>query len=108
MNGPSIDRLRAQCGGPRDGALLRFALGQALAAAGASAEAAAELERALEFDPQYSAAWRALGQARLAAGEVEAAAGAFERGIATAQRRGDQQAAREMQVFLARIRKAAQ
>ena len=42
-----IAALRAQCDGPRDGALLRVMLGQALADAGLHAAARAEFERAL-------------------------------------------------------------
>lgn len=104
MSGPSIDQLRAQCGGPRDGALLRLALGNALAAAGDPAAASAEFERAVGFDPGYSAAWRALGRSRLAVGLEDAAAAAFERGIVAAEARGDVQAGREMRVFLGRLR----
>jgi Tfp pilus assembly protein PilF len=104
MSALSVERLQAQCGGPRDGALLRLTLGNALAASGDVASAVAEFERALAFDPGYSAAWRALGRARLVSGAADAAADAFERGIAAARARGDLQACREMQVFLGRLR----
>lgn len=103
MNADRIAALRTQCGGPRDGALLRFSLGTALLDAGDHADARVELEQALAFDPGYSAAWKLLGKARLAQGDDTAAADAWRRGIAAAEARGDQQAAKEMTVFLRRL-----
>lgn len=103
MNASRIAGLRAQCGGPRDGALLRFSLGSALLEAGLMAEARIELQQALTADPHYSAAWKLLGKACLAAGDNEAAAAAWREGIAVASQRGDQQAAKEMTVFLKRL-----
>lgn len=98
-----IASLRAQRGGPRDGALLRYALGSALLEAGDAAAAARELQQALQFDPRYSAAWKLLGKARLAADDRAAAAEAWRQGIAVAQERGDKQAEKEMAVFLRRM-----
>ena len=103
MNTDAITRLRAQCGGPRDGALLRFALGQALLAAGDAAAAATELQAAVGFDPHYSAAWKLLGKALQATGDLDGAASAWRAGMAVAEARGDVQAAKEMRVFLRRI-----
>lgn len=103
MNAALIAGLRAQCGGPRDGALLRFSLGNALLGEGQAADAAEELRRALAFDAGYSAAWKLLGKACLAMGDREAAAAAWRQGIAVAQQRGDKQAEKEMTVFLRRI-----
>lgn len=103
MSTALIAGLRAQCGGPRDGALLRFSLGSALLGAGEAAEAAEHLRRALAFDPMYSAAWKLLGKACLAAGEREAAADAWRRGVDVAAARGDKQAQKEMTVFLRRL-----
>lgn len=98
-----IDALRAQLGGPRDGALLRYSLGSALLDEGEAAEAAVHLRAALDFDRRYSAAWKLLGKAGLAAGDADAAAAAWRQGIAVAEAAGDLQAAREMRVFLKRL-----
>lgn len=106
MNVASVERLRALCGGPRDGALLRFALANALASAGDAAAAIAEFEHALQFDPHYSAAWKALGNALAVAGEQNKAIAAYECGIVAATGRGDLQAAREMSVLLRRLQRA--
>jgi predicted Zn-dependent protease len=105
MDADFIARLRAQLGGPRDGALLRFSLGQALLAHGDTAGAARALREAVAFDADYSAAWKLLGRALDAGGDAAGAAAAWERGIEVASRRGDQQAEKEMRVFLRRLRK---
>lgn len=102
-----IDALLRQVGGPRDGALLRFSLGNALLAQQRVDEAIAALREALRFDPAYSAAWKLLGQALLQAGEPLQAADAWRQGISVAEARGDTQAAKEMQVFLRRVTKLA-
>lgn len=105
MSANLIASLRQQCGGPRDGALLRFSLGSALLAEGDAGAAVDELRRALGFDPTYSAAWKLLGKACLAHGDEIAAADAWRSGIAAAARRGDKQAEKEMGVFLRRLEK---
>lgn len=100
-----LTNLLNQRGGPRDGALLRFSLGNALLAAGQTDDAITELREALNFDASYSAAWKLLGRAHLSAGQPEAAAEAWRSGIATASARGDKQAEKEMTVFLRRLEK---
>ena len=101
-----LDSLRASCGGPRDGALLRVALANALAAEGAAVEAIVELRRALEFDSDYSAAWKQLGKVLADSGDSGSAIDAYQRGIEAAVKRGDNQAEKEMAVFLRRLQKA--
>jgi Tfp pilus assembly protein PilF len=105
MNAALIAGLRAQCNGPRDGALLRFSLGNALLEQGDHVAAAEELRRAVSFDPNYSAAWKLLGKACLAGGDTAGAADAWRQGIDIARQRGDKQAEKEMTVFLRRIDK---
>jgi Tfp pilus assembly protein PilF len=105
MNATLIAGLRKQCGGPRDGALLRFSLGNALLGEGDALTAVDELRRALTFDPTYSAAWKLLGKACLEVNQPEAAADAWRSGIAAAAQRGDKQAEKEMTVFLRRLKK---
>ena len=105
MQPPLSERLRQQVGSPRDGALLRVSIGTALSAEGRPTEAAESFRAALQFDPRYSAAWKMLGQSLATAGDTLAAIDAYERGIAVAEERGDKQAAKEMAVFLRRLRK---
>lgn len=99
-----IARLRAQLDGPRDGALLRFSLGNALLGHGDAAGAVLAFRAAVGFDAEYSAAWKMLGRALAESGDHAGAIAAFEHGIAVAQTRGDQQAGKEMSVFLKRLR----
>ena len=105
MSADPVTRLRAQLGGARDGALLRMTLANALLAANDAAAAIAELRRALEFDADYSAAWKQLGKTLADTGDAPAAIAAYRNGIAAAQRRGDKQAEKEMAVFLRRLDK---
>jgi Tfp pilus assembly protein PilF len=98
-----IAALRRQLDGPRDGALLRFALGRALLDDGDAALAVPEFERAVSFDPAYSAAWQGLGESLAANGQAGAAIAAYERGIAAAEARGDVQAAKVMRVRRRRL-----
>ena len=99
----SIEQLRALCGGPRDGALLRLSIANALLGAGRREDAIGELRAALRFDPRYSAAWKTLGRALAEAGDTAGAIAAYEAGIAAAHERGDKQAEKEMTVFLKRL-----
>jgi len=101
----AIARLRALCGGARDGALLRVSLANALIAVGDRVAAIDELRRATAFDADYSAAWKLLGKALAESGDVRGAIEAYQYGIAAAEKRGDKQAQKEMQVFLKRLQK---
>ena len=105
---PRIESLLKMQGGPRDGALLRYSLGNEYLKAGAPAEAAKCFQQAVDRDRQYSAAWKALGKALAESGEIEAAKQAYAQGIEVANARGDIQAAREMTVFARRLNKATE
>lgn len=102
---PIITALRKQIDGPRDGALLRYSLANALLAEADLAGAAEAAGQALEFDPQYSAAWKLLGQVQLDAGDAAAARDAWLQGVDVATERGDIQAAKEMTVFARRAQR---
>ncbi|MCJ8169370.1 tetratricopeptide repeat protein [Atopomonas sediminilitoris] len=88
-----------------DNALLRFGLGKALLDEGDAAAAAQHLHACLAFDQDYSAAWKLLGKALLSQGSADDARNAWQQGIAAAQRKGDKQAEKEMQVFLRKLDK---
>jgi Tfp pilus assembly protein PilF len=100
-----VDNLRAMLASGQDNALLRFSLGSALLKDGDAAGAVEHLAEALRQDPGYSAAWKLYGKALQAVGDTQAAAGAFEQGIMVAESKGDKQAAKEMAVFLRRLRR---
>jgi tetratricopeptide (TPR) repeat protein len=90
-----------------DGAALRLALASRYLDAGDAASAVRHAEAAVRLDPEYSAAWKALGRALTAAGRSAEALTIYERGAGIAERRADQQAAKEMRVFAKRLRRSA-
>jgi predicted Zn-dependent protease len=100
-----IDNLREMLAAGQDNALLRYTLGQALLNQGDVPEAVEHLRRAIALDPGYTAAWKVYGKALQAADDRDGAIQAYETGIETAARNGDIQAAKEMKVFLKRLRK---
>lgn len=92
----------------KDNALLRFALGGECLKAGDAAAAALHLDRAVAFDPTYTAAWKLYGKALAQTGRNDDALSAYRRGIAVAQQKGDKQAEKEMVVFARRLERNAQ
>lgn len=99
-----IANLEKLLGGPRDGALLRYSLGNEWMKAGDPAKAVECLRAAVERDPQYSSAWKLLGKALAENGNTQAALDAFAQGTLVAKGKGDIQAAKEMAVFAKRLR----
>ncbi|MGW8370432.1 MAG: tetratricopeptide repeat protein [Gammaproteobacteria bacterium] len=101
-----IEKLEAMLAAGHDSSGLRFTLANHYLKQNDSARAVEHAQVAVALDPDYSAAWRLLGQAQVAAGKPREAASSFERGIEVAQRLGDRQVEKEMHVFLKRLRKA--
>ena len=89
----------------RESALLRFSLGNEYLKLREIWVAIFHLKRALELDPNYSAAWKLLGLAFAENGLLNQALDTYRRGIDVAQHRGDQQAVKEMTVFARRLEK---
>lgn len=103
---PMIENLEKLLDGPRDGAMLRFSLGNAWLDQDAG-RAAGYYREAVERDRNYSAAWKGLGRALALAGQTADALEAYRQGIAIAEARGDLQAAKEMKVFARRLERGA-
>jgi len=103
LSSPVIANLEKLVGTPRDGALLRFSLGNEYLKLGDLASAIAHLREAVARDPNYSAAWKLRGRALADSDAPIAALDAYRRGIAVAEARGDKQAAKEMTVFARRL-----
>lgn len=102
---PALAGLERLLAAGKDSALLRFGLGSEHLKRGDAAAAVAHFRRAVELDQAYSAAWKMLGKALLADQRIDEARSAWSEGVAAAERKGDKQAMREMQVFLRRLAK---
>jgi len=89
----------------KDGALLRFSLGNEHLKSGDAVRAAEHLARAVALDPDFTAAWKLYGKALAAAGRDGDALAAYRTGIEVATKRGDKQAEKEMRVFARRLEK---
>jgi len=88
-----------------DNALLRLSIASAYLKEDQIGQALQHLEKAVELDPRYSAAWKLYGKTLLQQGEVEQAESVLVNGIKVATEKGDIQAAKEMEVFLKRLHK---
>ncbi len=100
-----IENLEAMLEKGQDSPLLRLSLGNAYLDGGEPGAAVAHLVEAVRQKPDYSAAWKSYGKALIEAGRVADAELAYARGIEVAEANGDKQAAKEMAVFLKRLRR---
>lgn len=98
-----IPRLETLLASGSDTALLRFTLGSAHFRHGQHAEAVPHLARAVELDPEYSAAWKLYARCLIECGAKDTAATVLKQGLEVARRRGDMQAVREMEVWRKRL-----
>ena len=98
-----ITTLEKMLGSPRDNALLRYSLGNEWMKCNHPEKSIEFLRSAVELDPNYSAAWKLYGKALSEQGDWRAALWAFTQGALVAQRKGDIQAEKEMNVFARRL-----
>jgi Flp pilus assembly protein TadD len=80
-----------------------FGYASALFDAGRYAEAVQEFRAAIRLKPDYSAAFRDLGKALERTGAPAEAMQVYREGLPIAERNGDLQTLKEMQVFLKRL-----
>lgn len=99
----TVERFEAMLAAGRESSMLRLALGTEYLKRDAADAAMRHLARAVELDPDYSAAWQHLGRAFEQAERTQEAASAWRSGIDAAHRRGDAQAAKVMRVWLRRL-----
>jgi tetratricopeptide (TPR) repeat protein len=90
----------------KDGALLRFSIGNEHAKLNDWKAAAEALGKAVALDPQFTAAWKLYGRALQETGRPQDSLAAYRAGIDVAKRKGDRQAEKEMVVFARRIERA--
>ncbi len=105
MTSSTLANLLKLVGSARDGALLRFSLGNEYLKLGDRGNAILQLQESVTREPGYSAAWKLLGRALADEGRDADALDAWRRGIGVAEAKGDKQAAKEMTVFARRIEK---
>jgi predicted Zn-dependent protease len=91
-----IEQLRAKVEADGLDVLAHFSLGGEYLAMDEHMMAVAEFRRCAEIDPEYAAAWRALGDAYARIGVAKEAASAWGHGAHAARRRGDERAAAEL------------
>ena len=106
MPSPIAANLERLLAAGKDNALLRYSLGNEYLKAGDAHAACHHLSKALEHDPEYSAAWKLYGRALADSGRDAEALDAYRKGIEVAEKKGDKQAAKEMQVFMRRIERS--
>ncbi len=100
-----IARLRGKRGGPTDGTHLRVLLANALLDANLREDALDELRWSLKFDPLNIAAMRMMGMTLVKMGNVNRAVQLFQKAIKLATESGNVPAARELKIFLRRLKR---
>lgn len=100
-----IENFEKMLASGQDNAMLRYSLGNEYLKADNFDKAVEHLQRAVEHDPQYSAAWKLYGKALVESGRNDEAMRVYEKGIEVAEQKGDIQAAKEMKVFQKRLLK---
>ena len=84
--------------------LLYFGLGQEYMGGEQFAQAIESFENAVRLHPDYSAAYRYLGECLEKAGDQQRAREVYEVGIPVAEKHGDLEAAKAMRAFLKRVK----
>ncbi|MCZ6803355.1 MAG: hypothetical protein O7D86_05320 [Proteobacteria bacterium] len=87
-----------------DNALLRYSLGNEYFKTADFEQAILHLEKAIEFNQSYSAAWKLYAKVLAENKQNTEAITAYEKGISIAEENGDKQAAKEMRVFFKRLK----
>jgi len=103
---PALASFERMLAAGKDGALLRFSIGNEYAKANDWGAAAEALAKAVALDAQFTAAWKLYGRALQETGRPQDALAAYRAGIDVAKRKGDRQAEKEMTVFARRIERA--
>ncbi|MBI4005665.1 MAG: tetratricopeptide repeat protein [Gammaproteobacteria bacterium] len=100
-----IENLKTLLAQGQDNSVLHFSLGNAYLNEKKYPQAIKHFFRALELNPEYSVAWKLYGKALTGNSQIDEAIIVYEKGILVAEKKGDIQAAKEMKVFLKRLKK---
>ena len=99
----TVQRFEGLLAAGKDSPMLRLALGTEYLKRDEADSAIRHLARAVDLDPDYSAAWQHLGRAFERVERPGDAAAAWRHGVDAAERRGDAQAGKVMRVWLRRL-----
>ena len=99
----TVARFESMLVAGRESPMLRLTLGTEYLKRKDPQSAIRHLARAVELDPDYSAAWQHLGRAFERVERPDEAGSAWRSGIEAADRRGDAQAAKVMRAWLRRL-----
>lgn len=97
------DNLEGLLASGSDSAMLRFGLGSAYFNEKKYQQAIPHLQKCIETDNSYSAAYKLLGRAQMKLGLDKQARTTLEAGLKQASLSGDKQTEREIQVFLKKL-----
>jgi predicted Zn-dependent protease len=97
------DNLETMLAKGNDSAMLRFGLGSAYFNEKDYQQAIPHLEKCIEWDNSYSAAYKLLGRAQIKLGLNERAKMTLAAGLEQAALQGDKQTEREITVFLKKL-----
>ena len=89
----------------RDSSALRLGIASSYLKKDNFKAAFTHLQMAIQLDPNYSVAWKLLGNTQTKLGLLDDARKTYSNGIKVAKNTGDIQSAKEMLVFLKRIEK---
>jgi Tfp pilus assembly protein PilF len=100
-----LDTFKALLEKGNDNELVRYSLGNEYFKEKDFKQAIIHLEKAIEFKPTFSAAWKLYAKALAENHQNNEAVIAYEKGIDIAEANGDIQAVKEMRVFWKRLKK---
>ncbi len=100
-----LDTFKALLEKGNDNELVRYSIGNEYFKEKDFKQAIIHLEKAIEFKPTFSAAWKLYAKALAENHQNNEAIVAYEKGIDIAEANGDIQAVKEMRVFLKRLKK---
>jgi Tfp pilus assembly protein PilF len=100
-----LDTFKALLEKGNDNELIRYSLGNEYFKESDLEQAIIHLKKAIEFKGSFSAAWKLYAKALAENKQTDDAIVAYEKGIDVAEKNGDIQAAKEMRVFLKRLKK---
>ncbi len=103
----SVQSLLALMERGMDSPLLRYSLAGEMRKQDDLPGALPHAQKAVQMQPDFSAAWKLLGKIHAESGDTLMATEAYSKGIQVAKAQGDKQAEKEMLVFLKRLKRDA-